>query len=123
MSQSVDEDSVPVKTTVPRSQKETWAADADSLNMSQSEFIRTMVQAGRAGLEAMTLEAPPEGSHPRGNVLERYLLETLSDPSPFGELVSECESDLEALIEEQLELLEEQGKIEYTPRGPVRKSE
>ncbi|WP_323676986.1 DUF5805 domain-containing protein [Halorubellus sp. PRR65] len=36
-----------VKTYVPAYQKEAWVEHADRLDMSQSEFVRTMVQAGR----------------------------------------------------------------------------
>jgi hypothetical protein len=36
-----------VKTYVPAYQKERWQRQAEQLEMSQSEFVRTMVQAGR----------------------------------------------------------------------------
>jgi len=43
-----------VKTYVPAYQKRLWADHADELGMSQSEFVRTMVQAGRSDF------SPPE---------------------------------------------------------------
>ncbi|MEZ3114717.1 DUF5805 domain-containing protein [Halobaculum sp. MBLA0147] len=46
---STDEQT-PVTTRVPAYQKEAWRADAEELGMSQSEFVRTMVQAGRREL-------------------------------------------------------------------------
>lgn len=46
-----------VKTYVPAYQKRLWADHADELGMSQSEFVRTMVQAGRRGFSP-----PEEGS-------------------------------------------------------------
>ena len=36
-----------VRTYVPAYQKSEWESHADELDMSQSEFVRTMVQAGR----------------------------------------------------------------------------
>ncbi|WP_256391029.1 DUF5805 domain-containing protein [Natronoarchaeum rubrum] len=45
-----------VKTYVPAYQKRLWAEHAEELGMSQSEFVRTMVQAGRRGF------SPPEES-------------------------------------------------------------
>jgi hypothetical protein len=36
-----------VKTYIPKYQKEMWSEHANKLNMSQSEFVRCMVQAGR----------------------------------------------------------------------------
>ena len=50
------EERTSVRTYVPEYQKEAWAAHADELDMSQSEFVRTMVQAGRSGFE------PPESA-------------------------------------------------------------
>lgn len=35
------------KAYIPEQQKEKWDGHADELGMSQSEFIRCMVQAGR----------------------------------------------------------------------------
>jgi len=43
-----------VKTYVPAYQKRLWADHAEELGMSQSEFVRTMVQAGRSDF------SPPE---------------------------------------------------------------
>lgn len=38
-----------VQSYVPAYQKEIWSEHADTLGMNQSEFIRSMVQAGRRG--------------------------------------------------------------------------
>jgi hypothetical protein len=50
-----------VKTYVPSYQKKEWKTHADELGMSQSEFVRTMVQAGRRGFEPPELETDAEG--------------------------------------------------------------
>lgn len=47
----MSDDRVPVTTRVPAYQKDAWLDDADELGMSQSEFVRTMVQAGRRELD------------------------------------------------------------------------
>lgn len=44
------DDRVAVKTYVPRHQKRTWVTHAEQLDMTQSEFVRTMVQAGRSDI-------------------------------------------------------------------------
>ncbi|MFC6728654.1 DUF5805 domain-containing protein [Natronoarchaeum mannanilyticum] len=49
-----------VKTYVPTYQKRLWADHADELGMSQSEFVRTMVQAGRSDF------SPPEATGETG---------------------------------------------------------
>jgi hypothetical protein len=41
-----------VKTYLPAEQKQRWTQHADRLEMSHSEFVRTMVQAGRRGFGA-----------------------------------------------------------------------
>lgn len=47
----VDTERSVVKTYVPAYQKALWQRQAESLEMSQSEFVRTMVQAGRRGFD------------------------------------------------------------------------
>jgi len=58
-----------VKTYVPEDQKAIWQDHADDLGMSQSEFVRTMVQAGRRGFrstEPITLSNPIRRGLTRG---------------------------------------------------------
>lgn len=45
----VDTERTCVQTYVPAYQREIWTDHADELEMSRSEFIRSMVQAGRRG--------------------------------------------------------------------------
>jgi len=54
-----------VKTYVPRHQKAEWTDHADALGMSQSEFVRSMVQAGRAAFEVPAeSDSPDEAATP-----------------------------------------------------------
>ena len=119
MSHSSTQDRVVVKTTIPREQKERWAADAETLDMSQSEFIRTMVQAGRSAIDGFVLEGPPDHSDPRGNVLERVVLEILSEPLSFDELEQQCTEQFPQILEDIVANLHERGMIDYTPRGNI----
>ncbi|HKL29079.1 MAG TPA: DUF5805 domain-containing protein [Natrialbaceae archaeon] len=74
----VDTERSVVKTYVPAYQKERWQRQADELEMSQSEFVRTMVQAGRRGFDGFDgtndteesnddEESVPEPEEPPGN--------------------------------------------------------
>lgn len=56
---------VAVRTYVPPAQRDEWDGHAEKLDMSRSEFVRTMVQAGRRGFD------------PRGNAAE-----TAEDDAP-----------------------------------------
>ena len=119
-----DTETVQVKTRVPAYQREAWREAADRRGMSQSEFVRTMVQAGRSGLEggasaggtSSPEETTPPGSNPRGKGLESRVRSTLSDAD---EAVS-WEGLVEALVgdfEERLEeTLQSSDRVRYSGR-------
>ncbi|MDZ7701745.1 MAG: DUF5805 domain-containing protein [Halobacteriales archaeon] len=88
---------VGVKTSVPRYQKEAWTEHADALDMSQSEFVRTMVQAGRRGFEPDPLETGSPDANPRGNGLSKPVLEALSsgEHREFDEIVESVTEQLD----------------------------
>jgi len=118
-----------VKTYVPAEQKEEWTEHADRLEMSQSEFVRTMVQAGRRGfgagdtiVESTPSEGTPEqpGSSdatPRGDALEDRVLDVLRDGThSWDELVEAVVGELEADLDETLQRLQSEGRIRYSGR-------
>lgn len=118
-----DEGRVTVSTYVPAHQRERWREDAERLGMSQSEFLRTMVQAGRRGftLDSDTensVEPDVPGSNPRGNGLETALLEILRTTGPLGwsELTEELIGDLEDDVESALLELQAENRIHHSPR-------
>ncbi|WP_348609062.1 DUF5805 domain-containing protein [Halobaculum rarum] len=138
-----DTERVAVTARVPTYQKAEWVADAERLDMSQSEFLRTMVQAGRrdlgiaeefgppAGVESRSTEdrdepatdsANAEGgsppSDPRGSGLEDDLLDTLSDAEvlSFDELVEAVAGDIEARVDETMGNLQSRGRVRYSGR-------
>lgn len=122
-SDAEDVETVQVKTRVPKYQRTEWKAAADRLGMSQSEFLRTMVQAGRSGFEAVESSGgrskPEEGSstgtNPGGNGLEDRVLATLSadEAVSWDELVESLLGDFEERLEETLQSTE---RVRYSGR-------
>ncbi|QKY19521.1 hypothetical protein B4589_003695 [Halolamina sp. CBA1230] len=123
MAADADSETVQVKTRVPAHQREAWREAADELGMSQSEFVRTMVQAGRSGFEtdddggeASTPEDPGSpGSNPRGDALETRVRETLTEEAPVGwdELVDAVLGDFEDRLDR---IIQESEEIRYSGR-------
>jgi len=106
-------ETVQVKTRVPKYQREEWKAAANRLGMSQSEFLRSMVQAGRSGFEnaesAGHPSNPEEGGSsdatPGGNALEARVISVLSSDEAvsWDELVEALVGDFEERLEETLQ--------------------
>ena len=110
-----------VKTYVPAEQKSRWQDHADELGMSQSEFVRTMVQAGRRGFSTPESDSPaepePEGSNPGGDTLERQVAVTLSEgPLSWDELVEAVVGDFETELENALDTLQDRNRVRYNGR-------
>ena len=114
-----------VKTYVPAGQKDRWQDHADELGMSQSEFVRTMVQAGRRGFTTSSMSNPAEedaeGSNPRGDApemgLEREVEATLAaEPHSWEELVDAVIGDFEAQLEDALDSLQDRNRVRYNGR-------
>ncbi|WIV67267.1 DUF5805 domain-containing protein [Natrialbaceae archaeon AArc-T1-2] len=109
-----------VKTYVPAYQKAEWKHHADELEMSQSEFVRTMVQAGRRGFEpadASAEESNSEDVPPRGDGLETQVLELLSDETySWEELLEAVTNDVESRLDDTLEELQARNRVRYSGR-------
>ena len=110
-----------VKTYVPTEQKEIWRDHADDLDMSLSEFVRTMVQAGRRGFtpaeSAESEEPASEGSDPGGHDLERRVRGALeSGPRSWDELVQAVVGDVEDELEATLDDLQDRNRVRYSGR-------
>lgn len=116
-----------VKTYVPRYQKQLWLDEADRLDITQSEFLRTMVQAGRRNLlddeesnsgENTVDETRSDGSNPGGDGLETRLLDALSSDEyrTWDELVDLVIDDFEEDLEDRLQSLTQAGTVEHSPR-------
>lgn len=106
-----------VKTYVPKYQKEKWKEDADRLDMSQSEFVRAMVQAGRRGFDLGPSEQVSPDPNPRGNGLEDQVLASLEkEVHTWDELLSTISETLEEQLDETLQELQQQNRIQYSGR-------
>jgi hypothetical protein len=121
------DDRTVVKTYVPRKQKQTWKDHADRLGMSQSEFVRSMVQAGRRGFDG-AFELPSDGADPHERAdsqhetpgvdgLEDRVLDVLDDGThSWEELVDAVVGDLESELDQILQELQTDGRIRYSGR-------
>ncbi len=120
-----------VRTYVPAYQKEIWQVHADELDMSQSEYVRTMVQAGRSGFE------PPETDRQEGEAqeptptephspdatpgvdgLEDRVLDVLRDGDHYDwdALLAELTDDIEQRLDETLQELQSADRVRYSGR-------
>ncbi len=110
-----------VKTYLPAEQKQQWKAHADDLDMSQSEFVRTMVQAGRRGFDDVTTDLEdPDSSEttPEGNDLKTPIIDALDDGAkPFDDILAAVTADIEARVDETLQELQEAGRVRYSGRA------
>lgn len=117
MSESVETTRKSVKTYLPEYQKDEWKSHAEALGMSQSEFVRTMVQAGRNGFEPADEEPSSGSADPRGNALESRVLKLLSaDTYSWDELLEAISDDIEARLEETLNDLQNENRVQHSGR-------
>jgi len=131
MSESdVDTSRTAVRTYVPAYQREEWDDHADDLGMSRSEFVRTMVQAGRRGFGGgapnsddsggtdVEGESVTEGSS-GGSDLEDRVVQALrsGDYLSWDELLEAVTDDIEAGLEDALQSLQSEGRVTYSGRN------
>jgi len=115
-----------VKTYVPAYQKDAWQSHAAELEMSQSEFVRTMVQAGRRHFS----NDEPDGNNETeqrntgdidpvdGNDLTERVRRQLSseDALTWDELVAALTDDVETRLEAALDELQGENVVKYSGR-------
>jgi len=118
---------VAVQTYVPAYQKKYWAEDADQMGVSQSEFVRMMVQAGRSDLdlsssdEATGSSTETDQTSPAqngGDIFRERVLETLSaeKPQDWDELVDALTKKLKEELDRTLEELQQDNVVRYSGR-------
>lgn len=130
-----------VQTYIPEYQRDEWDAHAERLDMNRSEFIRTMVQAGRRGFDEYVTDEegdteedlpsedspaqPPMGEHSSptdpdmpDNQLEDVVIEELrrSEYLSWDDLLTEITDDIEARLDETLQQLQSENRINYSGR-------
>jgi len=133
----VDTSRVSVRTYVPAYQRAEWDDHADELGMSRSEFVRTMVQAGRRGFgDADTGAKPPEtadpsstptesgsgpssDANPQGMDVEERVVDVLGSAEylSWDELLDAVTDDIEAELEAALQELQSAGRVTYSGRN------
>jgi len=118
-----DEDRTVVKTYVPKYQKTAWADHAEQLDMSQSEFVRTMVQAGRRdfdlhGGSGGGSGTPSSAADSGGERLEDRVLETLRSDGPltWDDLLDRLAGNFEDRLEDALDELQGNDHVRYSGR-------
>ena len=113
---SEDSTQTVAKTYIPKYQKEEWVDHANRLDMSQSEFIRTMVQAGRRHF-AEDVEKPDDtDANPGGNDLETQILDELrQEPMEWDTLTDRVIGSLEEQLRTAVVDLQDVDKISHDP--------
>ncbi len=131
--EAVDTSRTSVKTYIPAYQKTQWKEHADDLGMSQSEFVRTMVQAGRRGFGADPEEIETEprtdsrttertDSTPQqpadGAALGERVLALLEREGTLSweELVELLTDDIEERLDDTMAELQDESKVRYSGR-------
>lgn len=110
-------DRTSVKTYVPGYQKERWSEHADELDMSMSEFVRTMVQAGRRGFSAYPEEPDPADESPRGFDIKTVVQDILREgPNTWDDILALVTEEIEGPLEEVLTELQADNRVEVRPR-------
>jgi len=118
-------DRVSVQTYVPIDQRDRWREEADELDMSQAEFVRTMVQAGRRGFDLggeLSSDGHDEPASPNatpgGDGLKERVLDVLRESGVAGwdELVAGVTDDIEERLDDALEELQAEDRVRYSGR-------
>lgn len=115
----VDTSRTSVRTYVPAYQKDEWERQADRMDMSLSEFVRSMVQAGRRGYDGgeNTEDRGNPDANPGGNGgdMEPQVVAALQDADclDWKELVTAVTGDIESELERTLQ---ESERIVHSPR-------
>jgi hypothetical protein len=108
-----------VQTYVPTYQRDEWDEHAEQLGMSRSEFVRTMVQAGRRGFGA---DADPksgvDGGEQDGRSLDDRVREELAAEGPLSweELLAAVTGDIETRLDQSLQRLQAADELRYSGR-------
>ena len=139
----VDTTRTAVKTYVPAYQRDAWDEHAGDLDMSRSEFIRSMVQAGRRGFDPIgttgnttTVDDESEPESPAGaqsgtqdsrettsQVVESFegtVIGALEESEflSWDDLLEALTTDIEDRLEETLQDLQADNQVRYSgPNG------
>jgi hypothetical protein len=120
-----------VKTYVPAYQREEWDDHAEELDMSRSEFVKAMVQAGRRGFEprerprqidpktdSTDEDRSSDPSTVAGGSVEDAVLDALSADQylSWDELLAAVSDNIETRLEDTLQELQSENRVRYSGR-------
>ena len=120
-------DRLPVQTYVPATQRKMWRDEADEMNMSQAEYVRSMVQAGRRSFEFggsgtdetdPSEEEPSPDANPGGSRLKDRVLNVLEteEVADWEDIRAAVTDDIDDRLEEALSELQSEDTIRYSGR-------
>lgn len=120
----VDTSRTVVQVYVPAYQRDLWDEHADELDMSRSEFVKAMVQAGRSGFGGETaadmLESEDNSTDELASEdeLRDRILDCFSEEEvlSWDELMAAVTGDIESRLESTLQELQEEGQLRYSGR-------
>ncbi|MXR51191.1 hypothetical protein GRX03_06180 [Halovenus sp. WSH3] len=119
----VDTSRTVVQTYVPAYQRDLWDDHADRLDMSRSEFVKTMVQAGRReiGDDPDLLpddDLAAESTEGEGKSLSAEITSLLDDEDALSwdELLAALTDDIEARLDDTLQELQDRNQVRYSGR-------
>jgi hypothetical protein len=131
----VDTSRTTVRTYVPAYQRDEWDEHAEQLDMSRSEFVRAMVQAGRRGFgdegDGTAQSAAERGrseeggstdsadANPGGRPMEERVVGVLSEDEflSWDELLAALTEDMEERLESALQQLQGSNRVRYSGRN------
>lgn len=119
-------DRTSVMTYVSPAQKQEWVTHAETLNMSQSEFVRTMVQAGRrdftvpdrSSITTETASRNTDSTNTQTNSLRARVIDALTADTyhEWDELLAIVSENIEERLDKTLAELQEASVITYSGR-------
>ena len=113
-------DRVSVQTYVPAGQRDRWREEAEGLDMSQAEYVRTMVQAGRRGFDLTSGADEPASPDvtPGVDGLKSRVLAVLEErgAADWDAILAGVTDDIEERLDETLEELQTENRIQYSGR-------
>lgn len=121
-----DTDRATVRVGLPAYQKDEWVAEAEAMGMSQAEFVRTMVQAGRHEMGLADegdggtdpAESRSDPVPPGGGSLEDRVHGVLRREGPLSwdALLRAVADDFEDRLDDTLAELQASGRVRYSGR-------
>ncbi|WP_336135857.1 DUF5805 domain-containing protein [Natronomonas amylolytica] len=126
---SSDGERVSVQTYVSSNQRELWREEAEDLDMSQAEYVRTMIQAGRRSFDLDSGRSlntnprnhdEPASSHATPGVdgLKDRVLDVLrtEEFADWDALLAGVTDDIEERLEDTLDELQSEDRVRYSGR-------